>query len=127
MQRRERAVRVRMDAGEKEVSADVEALRRDKIGWMEQVVVNVYVLPLLSTSSRANTCAAGTPRLPFTGHYPPAHGQTRQVPFASIRHSTDAYFHAAGLDRSIRHDRVPRRDPREMANDVSLDIDIDTT
>ncbi|KAJ9110965.1 hypothetical protein QFC20_002731 [Naganishia adeliensis] len=46
MQRKGRAVRMRMDGGEKDVGADVEALRREKVGWMEEVVVNVGYAPL---------------------------------------------------------------------------------
>lgn len=40
---------------------------------------------------------------------------------SSVTLSADV--HAAGLDRSIRHDRVLGRDPCEMAEHVSLDID----
>lgn len=44
MQIKERAIRMRMQGEGKEgVEADVKALRAEKIGWIEEVVVNVYV------------------------------------------------------------------------------------
>lgn len=86
MQRKGRAVRMRMDGGEKDVGAVVEALRREKVGWMEEVVVNVYVWRGLLCDSRLMVSVADMHRLRFTGHYPTAHGQTRRV-LSLIRHA----------------------------------------
>lgn len=77
---------MRMDGGEKDVGAVVEALRREKVGWMEEVVVNVYVWRGLLCDSRLMVSVADMHRLRFTGHYPTAHGQTRRV-LSLIRHA----------------------------------------
>jgi hypothetical protein len=65
---------LRMQGGEKE---DVEALKREKESWLEEVVVNVYVILLLDSYLRLTDCAAVTHRSRSTGHSPMAHGQTK--------------------------------------------------
>lgn len=44
MEGRERVVRMRMQVeGKEDVAEDVKALRAEKIGWIEEAIVNVYV------------------------------------------------------------------------------------
>lgn len=64
MQVKERAIRMRMQGeGKEDVEADVKALRAEKIGWIEEAVVNVYVhlfapiLEMLLISSSQRICA----------------------------------------------------------------------
>ena len=54
MQIKERAIRLRMQGERKEdAEADVKALRAEKIGWIEEAVVNVYVNRHAHTGSAA--------------------------------------------------------------------------
>ena len=59
MQAKERAIRARSQSVEKEdVEADVRALRAEKIGWIEEAVVNVYVKNQAFPASNADTLYA---------------------------------------------------------------------